>query len=92
MIAPDVFRRVGVKPDAELPSFTSLGGYPLAYYAEDGGVFCADCVNGEDVREIDDPQWNVMEVDTHLEGAPLHCDNCNAEIPSAYGDPEEDDG
>ena len=68
--------------NGKLPSFSSVGGYPLLYInAQDEG-FCAECA---DKRE-----HKVTDVDVHMEGAPYECDDCGAEIESAYGDPESD--
>ena len=91
MIAAKVFTRAGVKHGAKLPAFAWPGGYPVIYLCEDGEVFCAACVNGQngsDVRMQDDPQWNVIAADVFYEGVPEHCAHCNAEIESAYGDPD----
>lgn len=76
---------------------TQENGYPFIYYAEDGGVLCPACVNGENgsVAHVngtrgEDAQWNVIESDVHWEGPPIQCDHCGKEIESAYGDPEEE--
>lgn len=45
--------------------------------------FCAECA---DKRE-----HKVTDVAGHFEGQPFTCDDCGAEIESAYGDPESDD-
>lgn len=69
--------------NGKLPSFSSVGGYPLLYTnAQDEG-FCAECA---DKRE-----HKVTDVAGHFEGQPFTCDDCGAEIESAYGDPESDD-
>jgi hypothetical protein len=74
-----------------LPAFAWPGGYPVYYLAADNGVMCPKCANSADCRnaEPDDKQWRIVAGDVHWEGEPLACENCNAEIESAYGDPEE---
>jgi hypothetical protein len=71
-----------------LPAFTSVGCYTLVYLCEDGGCLCAECAASEDAKEQDDKQWNVTACDVYWEGPPMQCDHCNAEIESAYGDPD----
>ena len=88
-----VFKNLGLEPDAQLPTHTSLGGYPLLYLTEDFAEICPDCVNSETegFRTIDDPQWNIMFVHPYYEGPPLDCMHCDNMIHSAYGDPETGD-
>lgn len=69
--------------NGKLPSFSSVGGYPLLYINERNEGFCAECA---DKRE-----HKVTDVDVHTEGAPYECDDCGTAIESAYGDPESDD-
>ena len=64
----------------KLPAFTSLGGYTMAYYTQDGLTVCAPCANKEDTS---DP---VIAGDVYWEGPELECDDCV--IESAYGDPD----
>jgi hypothetical protein len=79
--------------DGSLDAFAWPGGYPIFYLCEDSGVLCPDCartVDGDpEGYPQDDPQWHIVAADVHWEGAPMFCDNCNAEIESAYGDPEK---
>lgn len=70
--------------NGKLPSFSSVGGYPLLYINARNEGFCAECA---DKRE-----HKITDVDAHMEGQPFTCDDCGAEIESAYGDPESDDG
>lgn len=73
----------------KLTSYSSYGGYPLYYVTADNCVLCADCATKQvTTRGCDWPR--VIDVDTHMEGSALSCDNCSAEIESAYGDPDED--
>lgn len=86
--------------DGKLPSYID-GGYPLVYRFADGADCCPGCANGENgseafiqdggsTRDPSDRQWRIIGADVHYEGAPITCDHCNAEIASAYGDPEND--
>ena len=78
---------------------TSLGGYPLFAMTKDSGILCPKCCRENAKRIVHetvfaswhDDQWTIEAVDVHWEGSPLTCDNCNEEIPSAYGDPEAED-
>lgn len=62
----------------------------MYYLCADGGTLCPKCVNDEialvgAARRDQDKQWDVVACDVHWEGEPLVCDNCYAEIESAYG-------
>ena len=63
-----------------LEEYAWPGGYPLYYIAVDGAILCAACAGLEEERPVADIHW---------EGEPMHCAECNAELPSAYGEPEE---
>jgi len=60
----------------------------------DGEVLCTDCAKSEFPaiaratisRSCDG--WRCEGVQIHWEGAPEYCAHCNAQIESAYGDPE----
>lgn len=74
--------------------YTSLGGYPLILYTTSSDVLCCDCVKNN-YRQISTSTharawdgWAASGVDIYYEGPPAYCANCNAEIESAYGDPE----
>lgn len=89
--APEIERLAGRRYRGILPSFASLGGYPLIYLTRDMDTLCADCATeqidtGNDTN--DDP---VITVDVHWEGPDDICANCNKAIPSAYGDPDAED-
>lgn len=72
------------------------GGYPRHLVMHDGGILCPACCKAEfklichsaltDARD----GWQPEGADIHWEGLPLVCDHCGAEIPSAYGCPEDD--
>lgn len=83
----------------KLPAYAWPGGYPLYYLTADNGILCPACANGEngslasadlDPNCREDRQWLLVDCDVHYEGAPLVCDHCNAEIESAYGNPDAD--
>lgn len=84
--------KVSRKP---LDSFAWPGGYPLFYYFRDGSVICPDCVNSEietidsDTRTKFGASFELAGCDIHYEGEPVICDQCNAEIESAYGPVDE---
>lgn len=81
------------KSDGKYWAFTEVGSYPLVYICADGGELCAACASGEHGSEAsetnDDSQWRLVAADIHWEGPPIHCAHCNAEIESAYGDPDD---
>ena len=69
--------------DGTLPAFTSVGCYTLAYYTESGDTLCCDCAA--------DPENEATQVDVYYEGPTQYCEACNAEIESAYGDPDAEE-
>lgn len=83
--------------DGILPARAWPGGYPILYLMADGESLCSGCANGKNGSETlnpecdEDPQWTILEAYVHWEGPPAFCSNCNAEVESAYGDPEEED-
>ncbi len=81
--------------NGKLPAYAWPGGYPIIYSTSDGAWLCPACANGEngsDANEAsDDPQWRLIACDVHWEGPDLQCEHCNADIESAYGDPDADD-
>ena len=79
--------------DGQLSAFAWPGGYPITYRCRDGGKICPTCANSDDFTTDPSPdaitenlQWVIDAQFIHYEGAPIICDNCNTEIPSAYGD------
>jgi len=71
----------------DAPAHAWPGGYPIAYYCEDGETVCADCINMEaGFREIDCPDWNVSGALINWEDDSIYCAHCNAGIPAAYTD------
>ena len=86
-----------LQSDGKLPAFAWPGGYPILYLMEDGASMCPDCANGENDSEatwnpgIEDAGtgWVIVGYFAHMEGEPEFCCHCNAEIESAYGNPED---
>jgi hypothetical protein len=83
MIKPNVYKIVGVAPTSRLPSYTSIGCYPIVYLTRRGDVMCANCATLDD--NDDNP---VSDAGVHWEGPDHTCDECGDNLPSAYGDPE----
>jgi len=84
----------------KFPAYAWPGGYPIFYLCSDGGTLCPECVNVEAIHtgcngtercKEDDAQWCVVASDVHWEGAAMICDHCNAEIESAYGEPDNEE-
>lgn len=65
-----------------LPAVSYLGGYSILYITPQGEVACSDCAN-------EHPEWHI-DYFTYWEGSPLYCDGCQKELPSVYGDPDDD--
>jgi hypothetical protein len=68
------------------------GGYPLYFVCDDGGSICCDCARKE-LRNIAsainanrNDGWRVIGQDVNWEDTELHCDHCNKQIESAYGE------
>lgn len=78
-------------------AFSDVGGYPKVLIMRDGGCLCSGCTKSEfkrlleELRDECDPAFMPLGVDIHWEGEPMICDHCNAEIESAYGDPEQEE-
>ena len=77
--------------DGTPPAYAWPGGYPIFYLTEDCGVLCPDCANTDGSTDTEDPQWKIVAQEIHWEGESLICDNCNAEVESAYGPIEDTD-
>lgn len=80
--------------NGRLWSHTSIGSYPIVYTTADNSDLCPACANGENGSEAledhEDKQWRLVDAYVHWEGPPVTCENCNAQIESAYGDPDEE--
>jgi hypothetical protein len=72
--------------DGAFPKFAWPGGYTLMYLDERDNVLCAECA---DVHVEEGGKLNSCG--TYDEGPVMYCDECNAEIESSYGDPDEED-
>jgi hypothetical protein len=59
-----------------LPSHTSIGCYPIVYLTKRDETLCADCADISHEPHI------------HWEGDDIACNNCDALLESAYGDPD----
>lgn len=91
-ITDDCYKRAGVEVGEQLPSYAWPGGYPVFYLCADNGILCSACANSADVREADpdDSQWRVEACDINYDDGGLYCDNCDAQIESAYDDDESE--
>ena len=78
-------------PDGKFPAYAWPGGYTLLYLDRENSTLCADCAttSADDPDEV--PQFKPVACDVYYEGPNLYCDQCNAVIESAYGDPDEDE-
>lgn len=72
-----------IEVNGKLPHCTDIGGYPVYYINHHNSVFCDDCAN----KYADE----IVAHEIHWEGQPLTCDDCNKDIESAYGDPNEEE-
>lgn len=70
------------KAGDELPAFAWPGGFPLVYQTKHGEIVCPKCV--QTYQRDEDP---LADACCYYEGACLACVECDAEIASAYGDP-----
>lgn len=88
--APDIELKAGRRYQDILPAYASHGGYPLVYLTRSNETLCNVCAT----REIDDGNDTngdpVIAVDVYWEGPEDACAHCNATIPSAYGDPDDE--
>lgn len=74
------------------------GGYAKVLLMSDGECMCSACAK-ENYRLIlratrdndrnDRSGWQAYGAQIHWEGAPMQCCNCNQDMPSEYGDPEQ---
>lgn len=89
---------IGRTPQKGLPAFAFPGGYPFVYEDEYRNDLCPDCAS-ELVRELAryehdenerDMVTRVVDWQIYDEGPTIFCEQCNAELESAYGDPFED--
>lgn len=76
--------------DGKLPAFAWPGGYPIIYFASDMGTLCPKCANAFVTGRDTEEQLKPVACDIYWEGPTIQCEHCNADIESAYGDPEEE--
>lgn len=67
--------------------FAWPGGFDIEYITRDGDTLCAECAH----REVLDYRGSVY-AEVYYEGATEYCADCGAEIESAYGDPDAEEG
>ncbi len=67
-------------------AFAWPGGYTVEYITPGGDVLCAGCAK----REVLENRGMVYS-EIYYEGPTEYCADCNAEIESAYGDPDAGD-
>ncbi len=81
-----------VRPDGSAYRYTCMGTYPWVYFADDGGVLCADCVTEMLDLCLDSSAhgWYVVACDVNWEDPSLRCDHCTGRIESAYADDDDD--
>ena len=72
----------------KLPAYAWPGGYTILYLAKDNGILCPKCANAFNPATDNDEQLEPVAYDVYYEGPTEYCEHCNAEIESAYGDPE----
>lgn len=72
-----------INEHGSLPEVTGIGGYPLIYFTDNGRIICGTCATKEGDA--------ITGRGAYFEGSTLQCDECNTDIESAYGDPEDED-
>jgi hypothetical protein len=76
--------------DGTLPAYAWPGGYPVVYMAKDNGILCPACANAYNPKRDNQDQLEPVAFFVHYEGPAEQCENCNAAIESAYGDPDQE--
>ena len=74
--------------NGKLPAFAFPGDYPIVYVDGYHNDVCPDCAQellGDEYGQAP-TYWYI-----HQEGASVFCAECNAEIESAYGGPDEEE-
>lgn len=62
-------------------SYAWPGGYPMAYIDDRCNWYCPDCAKKVYIME-----GIELTADIYWEGPTVHCEECNCEIESAYGE------
>ena len=77
--------------DGTLPAYAWPGGYPVLYLDGHNEVCCAECATKElDTADGCDERDKPVACFVHYEGPSEFCAVCNAEVESAYGDPDDE--
>lgn len=77
--------------DNQLISYGWPGGYPIIYIDGFNSVICPNCANKFRNDPETDEKYKPVAGDVFYEGSTEFCAECNIEIESAYGDPDNDD-
>jgi hypothetical protein len=72
--------------DGTLPAYAWPGGYPLIYLDGEDNTLCPECATKSLGHTVE--HFRPVACDVYYEGPTIYCDDCNAEIESAYGDPD----
>jgi hypothetical protein len=72
-----------------LPFYSEWGSYPIIYLTRENNTLCADCAT-RSLYLLDDEYDPPVAYGVYWEGPTDQCDDCNRDIESAYGDPDED--
>lgn len=73
-----------------LPAYAWPGGYPVIYLDREDSTLCATCAT-KSLNDPDEvPQFKPVAAAVYYEGPTIQCDECNTDIASAYGDPEQE--
>jgi hypothetical protein len=73
------------------PSYAFPGGYTIRYIVEEGEIVCAKCVNARRLTEDDEEFVPPVGSTLYWEGPTVQCAECNEDMESEYGDPDDDD-
>lgn len=82
-----------IREDGTLQTWAGVGGYRLTFIDEFDAVICDDCAikaHESDGSELISPD-ELKGAFIHWEGPALSCDECGADIPSEYGEADEED-
>jgi hypothetical protein len=75
--------------DGKLSAYAWPGGYPIYYLDGDNCILCPACA--EKYRNDEQENFRPVAAGVHYEGESLVCEQCNAEIESAYGNPDDEE-
>ena len=87
-----------IRENKGLPKYTSLGSYPIFYYAQEkswrGGLsdelhpICHSCARGGGHLGSD---YVITDSEVNYEYPDLYCESCNKRIESAYAEDDDED-